>query len=142
MNRDYYLKNREEIIRRVGEWQKRNPERVKAAKTKSRRLAHERAPYMRVLYDAKARALKKSMAFDLTKEWAAARWTGRCELTGAAFSFNVGKPWAFSLSLDRIDPKRGYTQDNCRFILWAVNRFKSDYDDATMFHIARLLMAN
>jgi len=138
--RDYYERNKDAIIKRVGEWQRRNPDKVRAAKAKSRRKARAAKPYMTALYDAKARALRKGLAFDLTETWASERWTGRCELTGAQFEPRRGRPTAYSISLDRIEHTKGYTQDNCRFILWSVNRFKSDYDDQTMLRIARLLV--
>lgn len=137
----YYEKNREAIIKRVGEWQKRNPDRVRLAKASSRKRSRANKPYMAPLYDAKARALRAGLQFDLTESWAIGRWTGKCELTGAVFErLTGGKPSAFSVSLDRIDPDKGYVKDNCRFILWAVNRFKSNYSDATMMRIAHLLV--
>lgn len=141
MNRAYYLANRETIIRRVSEWQKNNPEKVRANKLKSLKKRRELKPYMAAIYEAKSRASRNSLPFDLTHEWAQSKWTGKCELTGAAFEYpSDGKTSPFSPSLDRIDGSKGYTQDNCRFILWAVNRFKSNYDDDTMMRIARLLV--
>lgn len=141
--RDYYANNRAEIIKRVGEWQKRNPDRVRISKARQRKKVRAEKPYMATLYDAKARARRNGLAFELTESWARERWTGKCELTGALFDrLTGGRPSAFSASLDRIDPTNGYTPDNCRFILWAVNRFKSNYDDATMMRIARLLVWN
>lgn len=139
-DRDYYLKNREAIIKRVGEWQARNIEKVRIIKARSVKKARAAKPYMAAIYSAKARATKKAIPFDITESWAKARWTGKCELTGASFDVAKGRPTAFSTSLDRIDGSKGYTQDNCRFILWSINRFKSDYDDATMMRIARLLV--
>lgn len=139
-DRDYYLNNREAIIKRVGAWQARNVEKVRAIKARSRKKVRSEKPYRGAMYCAKARALKKFIKFDLTEDWAKARWTGKCELTGAPFDVANGRPTAFSASLDRIDGSKGYTQDNCRFILWSINRFKSDYDDATMMRIARLLV--
>lgn len=140
-NPEYYAKNRAAILKRTAEWQRRNPELVRRNKTKSRKKNRALKPYLQTIYDAKARALRKGFAFELTETWAQERWTGKCELTGAPFIASPdGRPSAFSVSLDRIDGSKGYTQDNCRFILWSVNRFKSNYDDETMMHIARLLV--
>lgn len=139
--RDRYEKNKDAVIKRVMEWQKRNPDLVRYYKRKAQKKVRASKPYRPALYSAKARALRSGLAFELTEQWAASRWTGKCELTGA--DFNVlpkGTTSAFSVSIDRIDSAKGYTQDNCRFILWSVNRFKSDYDDAIMMHIARLLV--
>jgi len=90
---------------------------------------------------AKTRAKKRGTEFNLTNDWARARWTGRCELTGCEFVFSVGRPSPYSPSVDRIDATKGYTQDNCRFILWALNGFKGTGSDETMLTIARALVA-
>ncbi len=49
---------------------------------------------------------------------------GRCSITGLPFTRTLtpaahGDPLA--ISLDRVDSKRGYTADNCRLVLLAVN---------------------
>ena len=36
----------------------------------------------------------------------------------------------FKASLDRIDPTKGYTEDNVRWVCWAVNQMKSDKTEA------------
>ena len=36
---------------------------------------------------------------------------------------------AFKCSLDRIDSEKGYTEDNVRFVCWAVNQMKADRTD-------------
>ncbi len=103
-------------------------------------------PWFPLLAGAKQRAAKRKQPFDLTKEWASARWTGRCELTNIEFrgiEARVGnKRFAMSPSIDKIDPKKGYTQDNCRFIVFAVNWFKGEGSDEDMLFIARELVKN
>ena len=99
-------------------------------------------PWKRLLSSALRRAEANEIAYELTFAWAQARWTGRCELTGLDFKSGLGPgPHAFSASIDRIDPKQGYTQANCRFILAGVNSLKSDGTDAEMFLIATRLAA-
>jgi hypothetical protein len=92
---------------------------------------------------AKRRAKIKGLPFDLTDEWARDRWTGRCELTDLEFTLGLRGPGAklFSPSLDKIDPKKGYLQSNTRIIIWAVNAFKYDGDDETMYRIAVALLS-
>jgi hypothetical protein len=98
-------------------------------------------PWRPLLRTAKARAKRKGIAFDLTDRWAAARWTGYCEVTGIPMSLAVRmRGGSFSPSIDKIDPKMGYTQKNCRFILYAVNVFKHEGDDDTMFMIAEAII--
>jgi hypothetical protein len=89
---------------------------------------------------AKTRSIKNGHEFDLTLEWARERWTGNCELTGLPFDWSKPLLHAFSPSIDRIDSLKGYTQDNCRFILQAINAFKGSSTDETMFTIARAML--
>ena len=55
-------------------------------------------------------------------EWAWAKLVEqdfRCSLTGIAFTWGVKDPT--TLSIDRIDPSKGYTKENVRFVCWWVN---------------------
>lgn len=75
------------------------------------------------LIGARNRAKQKGMEFDLTKEWVKARSTN-CELSGLPFRpeyDGVHSRNPFAPSVDRIDSSRGYTQDNCRVILYCLN---------------------
>ena len=117
-------------------WIAKNPERWLAHTQK--RYANN--PFLRTIEKARKRARESGLEYDLTIDWARKRWTGKCEITGAEFKREHGKQNAFSPSLDRIDPSKGYTQDNCRFILWSLNRFKGDESDEVMIAIAKLLL--
>lgn len=89
---------------------------------------------------AKQRSIKNGHEFDLTLEWARERWTGNCELSGLPFDWSKRWLHAFSPSIDRINSLKGYTQDNCRFILQAINAFKGAGSDEIMFTIARVML--
>jgi hypothetical protein len=70
------------------------------------------------------RCRRTGTAFDLTPEWLTERLnTGACELTGMPFVFKVegARPDPFAPSVDRISAGGGYTQENCRVVLFAVN---------------------
>jgi hypothetical protein len=43
----------------------------------------------------------------------------KCEITGIPFTWDVRGPT--TLSIDRIDPTKGYTKDNVRFVCWWIN---------------------
>ena len=47
----------------------------------------------------------------------------------------------FIPSIDRIDPKGGYTTDNCRFVLQGINAFKGQETDENMYRIAEALLS-
>jgi len=82
---------------------------------------------------------------ELDIEWAQKRIdAGVCEFTGISFVYpkrGVGQqgfnhnPWG--VSVDRIDPEKGYVKDNCRLVVWAFNRAKGKWCDDTMILLAK-----
>lgn len=95
---------------------------------------------------------KKSIPFDLDKEWILDRLNSidwKCELTGIKFNIirynlehkKTGFQWN-SLSIDKIDPSKGYVKSNVRFILNQINVFKQDGTDDRMFMLSELLLNN
>jgi hypothetical protein len=95
-----------------------------------------REPWRYALMVVKSRAKKYNMEYDLTHEWAKTRWTGNCEL--CKLPFVIARSDRSPMS--PIDPNKGYTQDNCRFIAWALNAFKGVGTDQEMFMIAQALI--
>ena len=102
--------------------------------------ARQNRPWLILIEVAAVRARKREIPYDLTAEWAAARWTGRCENTGIPFILGDGIRGVFSPSLDQIEASKGYTKDNCRFILWAINSMKGAGTDSEMMLIARAML--
>lgn len=123
------------------------PKKYKATpqqRQKHKKTARLLRPYLQLMRDAKKRSIRSNIEFNLTHEWAKARWIGKCELTQIAFDLTHGKPHAVyhSPTIDRKNPLGGYTQENCRFVLYAVNLFKAKETDAKMFEIANALINN
>ena len=99
----------------------------------------------RQLYAAKRRAKNKNIEFSLTFDWLWGKWKeGVCDRTYMSFcfylpdtvDFKAGEhfnPWA--PSIDRIDPSKGYTEDNCEVVIWMYNSCKHsfDHDDVVQF---------
>lgn len=82
-----------------------------------------------LLHNAKRRATKNSLPFDLNIDWALKRFeeqNGTCLLTEIPFILKRG-PYKkrfynpFTPSLDRINPSEGYTQSNTRLVCVIVN---------------------
>lgn len=109
----------------------------------TRKNTLEKRPWRYVFCSRRSDARIRNIIFTLTDEWCAARWTGKCELTGVSFRANpAGRgPFPFSCSLDKIKPELGYTPENCRFILWGCNGLKGSGTDEDMYAIAKALMA-
>ncbi len=135
-DREDYQRNKEAHNKRAAKYKKSHPE----VGTKSYRTAREKRPWEWPLINARGRSQKKGFAFDLTREWCEAKWTGTCALSGLPFSFGSQDHHPFSPSIDRIESSKGYTQDNCRFVLFAVNSFKGTGTDEQMLEIANALI--
>ena len=91
----------------------------------------------------------KNIYFDLTLEWVKENIKQGCALTGRKFKLHNSRindksegPNPLGYSIDRIDPKSGYTKDNCRIILFCVNAFKGTMTDEQMISIAQDIVDN
>jgi hypothetical protein len=78
---------------------------------------------------ARDRASKKGIEFSLSRSKVErAILGGLCEVTGLAFDMALKNKNQGSLSpsIDKIDPRKGYTDDNCQIVCWLYNRAKGD----------------
>lgn len=125
LNREWHHRHRDENLRKMKEYQEKLP------------------PWSYFLKNSITRAKKKGLEHDLTEEWFADNWTGKCQLTGIPFvkNYKVG-PSPLSASVDRIDNSKGYTQDNCRLILNGLNSLKGQGSDDLMYVIAAALVSS
>lgn len=90
------------------------------------------------------RARAERVGFDLDLEWLVPRLErGQCELTGLLFNYSVAsrRRNAFTPSIDRIQAGGGYTKDNCRVILYALNSALGDWGIEAFLPIAEALVA-
>ena len=94
------------------------------------------------LNGARHRAKAHGRDFDLTMEWLLQqleRQQMACALTGIQFFVaekSGSKNHPYSPSLDRIDCTRGYTTDNVRIVLFAVNVMLMDWGEKVLDHVA------
>jgi hypothetical protein len=138
--RAYYDANKEKLRAAYKQYHLANRERVLARKAARRHSTRQNTPWRAFLRSARWSAQNKGLEFDLTEAWAAARWTGHCEMSGIAFDLSrpEGKRGILALapSIDRIDSTKGYTRNNCRFVLFCVNALKNVGTDDDVFRIA------
>lgn len=95
-------------------------------------------PKSRMLIDARSRAKKRGLLFDLTLEDIVV--PEFCPVLGFRLvaSSTFGRPARNSPSLDQINPGKGYTKGNVWVISWRANKLKSD---ASLEELTRLAAA-
>lgn len=99
-----------------------------------------------LLCHSRIRSNKKNKCsdFDLTLEWIENKiLNGFCEITNLPFSLNKNTEYRvnpFYPSLDKINPKKGYTMDNCRLVCYIYNIAKGEYSDEILLTFAKKLI--
>lgn len=120
-SRKYYLNNKESYDTRRHKWKETTEGRAR-----------------NLLAQAKCRAKTQEVEFDLKYENIVI--PKHCPVLGIPINFNTkGKNNKgnkdHSPSIDRIDPSKGYTEENIVIVSWRANRLKSD---ATQYEIKLL----
>jgi hypothetical protein len=116
-------RNKEHVLAVAKKYREDNKEKVQAYGRGYRQRG------LHILSRCKRRADGKGQAFDLTEDWIESRLSlGTCELSGLKFTPR-GDNEARMASIDRRDATKGYTQDNCRVICWALNAAFNDWGE-------------
>lgn len=119
--RRYYDKHPERAIAATIRWREANREKVNAA----RRAWRSRNIVKALFLEARSRAKAKGIAFDITLE-DIPPMGDRCPLLGHPFSTREERRSAYSPSLDRINPKKGYVKGNVWIVGYRANLIKND----------------
>ena len=102
----------------------------------------------RVIKGAEQRAKERGFGFDINLDWIMAqalRQEFRCSMTRIPFYFDSdtdSKTNPYAPSIDRIDSKIGYTRDNVRIVIYAVNIMLCDWGDDVFEHVIESYKAN
>lgn len=138
----YYAANREKVLARTRQWRVDNPERHAQKSRNHHNSIRGRAKSL--FNSALRRAEKRNYEIDIDLDWVIFRLEkGHCEITGIPFVFETrlnGHRNPYSPSLDRKDSTKGYTKENCRIILWALNMGFADWGQEIYLHIAKRLV--
>lgn len=90
---------------------------------------------------AKNRAKARGIPFDLSPMDIQKRIeAGHCELTGIAFNLDEPRAWN-APSLDQRNPGAGYTRDNVRVVLYALNVMANVWGENRIIEIAHAITA-
>ena len=86
---------------------------------------------------------KKRAGGDITTDDVFSLWVehdGCCALSGIKMTWGGGKIYPNTLSLDRIDPLRGYFKGNVRLICHSINAFRQQMDDDDVLKMAKAIV--
>lgn len=93
-----------------------------------------------------SRSRKKGTPCDLTIEWLLERYELPCPKTGVTYVMDgtggYGERSPYCPSIDKIDPQKGYTQDNCQMVCWFYNCAKQQFTDEEVVELCRLVVKN
>jgi len=98
----------------------------------------------RLIARIKYRAKTKGIECDIDTQWLRDKLsTMTCEVTGIQFNLDfwvAGATKPFSPSIDRKDPKQGYTKDNCQVVCWIYNAAKPEFTHNDVVRLAKSLV--
>lgn len=97
-----------------------------------------------LIQQAKRRASKKNLPFDLTLENVKKKFPAgnRCPVFGFELTWGNSGFRETSPSIDRIDSSKGYTCDNIQVISWKANRLKSNFTLADIEALALFMRSH
>lgn len=119
----------------------------KKYKTASEFPKCSRNKYRIRLHDAQVRAKKKNLYIDITLEYLKQLWNkqeGKCALTNFPMSYqqSKGKRNPYSLSIDKIDPNKGYEVGNVQFVCFAANMMKGELSLSELKKFCQAIIKN
>ena len=102
-----------------------------------------RAYFKKKLRYTKHRAKKNGLEFDIDLKFLEELSSSRaCMVTGIPYNLGgkgISKIFPYMPAIDRIDPAKGYTKDNCRLVCNIVNVAKLDWPDSIRGDTYKLL---
>lgn len=111
-----------------------------AAKAKERNLRSPKPAFNAILQQAKKRnivEINSEYLYELYDQQ-----EGLCALSGVRMTWAGGSARPTSVSVDRIDPAKGYIKGNVRIVCMAVNAFRSTMNDEQLLKFAKALVSN
>ena len=114
-----------------------NTELRKAQQRRSKERNPQRTWAGYATRDARNRAKKKGVPFNITIDYIISILTPKCPIYGTEFQWMGNrKILPISPSLDRIDPAKGYVEGNVVVISSKANNINSAYKSADLYKVA------
>lgn len=129
----YYINNKEKIKRKVKKWAQSNKEQRKEVQKKYNNTIKGRL--IKTMKAAHSRAKINNLTYNLDTDFLLELWVkqnGKCALTKIEFELInktnfISNP--FAPSIDKINPKQGYTKNNVRLVCVAVNYALNEFGE-------------
>ena len=106
---------------------------------------NERTPRLALLQNRSNALHRHPTANPITIEELLGLWRrqeGRCAVTRFPMTWKQGRIKPTSISLDRLDPAKGYESGNVRLVCYSVNAFRNTMTDSEMLMMAKSIVAN
>ena len=104
-------------------------------------ISNEERKAHKILNAARQRARKRGADFSIAIEDVMPQiHLGACSVTGIPFNYESpghGIRNPYGPSIDRIDSSKGYTPDNIRIVIFALNLMLADFGDEVFEHVAK-----
>jgi hypothetical protein len=131
-----YYRNHDAELERHRIYREQNPVAIAACQKKSARKRWLTVPFYNVLSSLKNRAKHLGIPVDIDNDFLVALHTANpiCPIfqKRMLLSYEDG-PLRDRVSIDRFDPKGGYTRDNVRLLSYGANTIKSDHTDPAIY---------
>lgn len=113
-----------------------------------RRQSSATSHLLSLLAQAKSRSAKKGIEFSLSRDFILdlyAKQGGKCALTGRSFiaskSPGNSRTHMNTVTIDKIDPNKGYTPDNVQLLTYMANVCKNAFSTADVVEFAKDVIA-
>ena len=141
----HYKEHNKEHIRDLNRnWRSSNRDHYREYRDTYYRTVYGRC--VELCRSAKRRSTKRGLTFNLDTDYLEDLWgrqNGCCLLTGIKLNIppesTGGSHFYDSPSLDRVDPKGGYTKDNVRLVCYGVNCCLHDFGELVFKKVAEVL---
>lgn len=151
-SKEYYRANAEAAKAKAKKYRQENLERLRASEKEKRAanrelFAENRKRYIEnnrasvALHGTRKSAKQQRVECDLDREWFKTRLdAGVCEMSGLPFDMKT-KRGPNSPSVDRKIAGGPYTKENCRMILWSINRALSNHGEEYLIGVFRRIIS-